>query len=190
MGITEIILVAIGISLDAAGVMICLGATMPEIRGRTLARMGVIIAPWQVVVLLAGSELRHILPRSASPLVMGTWAVLAALIFLGLGIYMFVKAGRREVIYEYRRDALETRVIFFTAVALSLDDFFAGIGMGLMDAELAAELIAVLIASVAAVIGGMYLGYYWGVEQRNKAYTVSGTLLCIAGLDVLIRYLA
>lgn len=190
MGITEIILIAMGTSLDAAGVMICFGAMMPRVKPGTLVRLCAIIAPWQACVLLLGSVLRYILPGlSESILLMGGWSVLASLLFLGLGVYMFVKAGQQEVIYEYRKDTLETKVILLTAIALSLDNFFAGIGLGLMNVELLAEFVTVLIAGVAAVIGGIYLGYHWGAEQQNKAYIASGIILCVAGVDVLIRYL-
>lgn len=190
MGLAEIIMIAAGISLDMVGVMICYGALMPHIRTETLVRLCLIIAPWQVIVLLAGSCLRRILPTSGHSTTVVSWcAVLAALIFLGLGIFLFVKAARQEVLYEYRRDTLENKVIFLTAMATSVDALFAGIGLGFMNTELMAELAAVLTATVAAIICGIYLGYRWGSEQRGKAYTAGGILLCAAGIDMLIRYL-
>jgi putative Mn2+ efflux pump MntP len=189
LGLIEIILIAAGTSLDIVGVMICFGARLPQVHKKTLLRLCSMVAPWQMLVLLVGNGLSRTFPGIGNPLIMGTCSALAATIFLILSIYMFVKAYKSTPVFEYRIDHLETKTIFFSAVALSVDNFLAGAGMGLMNAKLTAELAATGLASLGAIISGIYLGYYLGIEQRAKVYIVSGILLCIAGVDVLVRFL-
>ena len=71
----------------------------------------------------------------------------------------------------------------------SLDAFFAGIGTGFLETELLAELITMAVVTILIVILGMYTGYRLGWEQKKKANGLGGIILCLAGIDVIIRYL-
>ncbi len=189
MTLWEIILVSIGLSLDVYAVVVLYSAMLAKIEKRKLVNMCLIFAGWQMLAVLAGNLITE-LPffKMVSTQMEDLWDVISVVIFFALGAYMLYKAGKREVVFEHRSE-INYKKVCLAAVITSLDAFFAGIGTGFLETELLAELITMAVVTILIVILGMYTGYRLGWEQKKKANGLGGIILCLAGIDVIIRYL-
>lgn len=61
------------------------------------------------------------------------WKYISVAIFLGLGIYLIIKAARGKEIEERKAERLESRQFAMWMAITSLDVFIAGIGFGFLD---------------------------------------------------------
>ena len=108
-------------------------------------------------------------------------------IFLGLGIYLIIKAARGKEIEERKAERLESRQFAMWMAITSLDVFIAGIGFGFLDTVFFKTFIVILLITPVSVIAGLYAGWWAGCQARKKIVAVGGCLLLIGGLELLIR---
>ena len=127
-----------------------------------------------LVGVLLGSVVAHWLGGAAS------WA--GAIIIMLTAIYMFFDAPAPAQ-HDHRGSLLR---LVPTAVALSLDNLGAGVGLGAMGFNLGISLVA--FASVTAVMTalGLLVGrFLYGLLAPRQAAGVSGALLFLTGAGML-----
>lgn len=115
--------------------------------------------------------------------------ILPVLIFFGLGIYMIWKALKNKFIHERREEDLLLRDIFILAVITSIDALLVGIGLAFLKINLFDSMLSIILINFLSVIFGVYTGYYYGYEQKTKAYTIGGIMLVSIGMRVLLNTL-
>lgn len=189
MSLAEILLVSVGLSFDVFAAMICEGAMLARVEKKKLIFICLIFCIWQQAAVVCGNLITLIPVFADSSREMQTaGSCLSMIIFVTLGIYMLWKAYRKEAFLE-QCAKISYRKIWLLAVATSIDAFFAGIGFGFLDAEMAAVGLTLAVITALFVIGGIYTGYRLGYEEKAKAHGIGGVILIIAGMDVIIRYL-
>lgn len=187
----EILLITLGISLDIFGVVTCEGALLAEINKKRLVAGGVLVALLQTVALylgnlIGGVSLRYDI-RNRQIL---TVRVIAAIIFIVLGVRMGWKAWKNEGIVEHRAEGGLNLFKILKLVAMSsVYTILTGVAFGFLGTSVTRVLLMVVCFTVIMVILGMYTGYRFGFEQKTKAYSIGGMLLIIGGIDVVIRYI-
>lgn len=190
MNVVEIVFISVALSLDVFVATLCLGAVLPEIKRGVVVKLCILYGFWQVLALIGGHMISMFaFVENKKEGITSAWHLISVMIFIGLGIRMFNKAWKREPFLEKRLDRVKIRTFLVLAVLISLDAFFAGISMGFLQTELLVEIVVLLISTVFFVITGLYTGYRMGYEEKHKTYYVSGSLLVLAGLDVLIKFL-
>ncbi len=187
----EILLITLGISLDIFGVVTCEGALLAEINKKSLAAGCALVALLQTAALYLGNlvggfSLRYdIKDRQIL-----TIRVIAAIIFIVLGIRMVWKAWKNEGIVEHREEGgLKLRKILKLVAMSSVYTILTGVAFGFLGTSLLQVLLMIVCFTVIMVILGLYTGYRLGFEQKSKAYSIGGVLLIIGGIDVVIRYI-
>lgn len=192
MGLVEILLLTMGISFDTFAIMTCKGAMLPRVNKSRLLGIGLIFGGWQALVLLLSNHIliRHLIHISFfSKLSKFGFIVeiFAVLIFCGLGIYMLGKALENKIIHERREEFFPIRETFILAVVTSINALLIGIGIAFLRIDLLDSLLLIILINFLAVILGVYTGYFYGYEQKTKAYTVGGIILVSIGIKVLLK---
>ena len=189
MNLGEVLLIAVGLSLDVFAVVICRGALLSRIEKKRLLLLSAIFALWQVGALLAGSLLGQLSSSSRALKELNvSWRTGSMVIFIILGIYLFLKARKGRPIQEKCNDNFPVKEMIFLACATSLDAFFAGIGFAFLQTSLLKETISIAVVTVLAVLLGIYTGYRLGYEFRARAYMIGGILLVAAGVELFVRF--
>ena len=188
MNLIENILIIAGISLDIFADVECQGSLVAKVDKKQLAAICGVMMIWQFAALALGDRLALLFYGNAADRD-GTLAgfAIAAVIFFGLGIRLFVKAARSERIQERRQESLKPGRSFRMAAATSIYTLLAGMAFGLLGTYLPRMLVIVLLITAIVVISGIYTGYRFGSEYRTKAYFGGAILLWIAGADVMVR---
>ncbi|MCR6546943.1 manganese efflux pump MntP family protein [Dehalobacterium formicoaceticum] len=188
----EIILLAIGISLDAFAVMTIQGAMIPTIHFFNLIKVGVLFGGWQTLVITLSSALtqRYIVSNSLmDPLyIREILGVLATGIFVFLGLYLIWKARHHYYVEEKLQERLYVRKTFRLAIVTSLDALLAGISMGIMGVSVTGLLFPFMFISVLAVFLGVYVGHWFGYEPKTNAYYLGATIILVTSLNMALSF--
>ncbi len=185
MNLGEVLLIAVGLSLDVFAVVICRGALLSRIEKKRLLLLSAVFAVWQVGALVIGSLLGRISNMMETLEELNViWRTGSMANF----VILLTKAKKGRPIQETCRDSFPVKEMIFLACATSLDAFFAGIGFAFLQTSMLKETISIAVVTVLAVLFGIYTGYRLGYEYRAKAYIVGGILLVAAGVELFVRF--
>lgn len=184
----EVLLVAVGVSLDLFAAMEAQGSLVSKVNKWHLSGICVLIAVWQLASLGLGvglSSLLYKLNQVPNETLMGE--ILAIVIYTGLGIRLVLKAIKDEQSEEHLELHLGLRRFVRMAAVTSIYTLLAGIAFGLLEVNLIMVLIMIVAITVIVVVAGMYTGYHFGHIHKKKAYIAGTVIMWAAGIDVLIR---
>lgn len=187
----ENMLIIAGISLDIFAATECQGSLVAKVEKKQLTCLCLLVSIWQFAALYIGNFLSALLMKkddiAENEVFIGN--VIAAAIFVCLGISLVVKAVKNERIHEHREENLGVLKFVHKLAGASIYTLLAGIAFGFVGTNLRISLTMMVYLSVLVVIAGVYTGYRFGFEQKRKAYTVGAVLLWIVGLDVVVRHI-
>ncbi|MEY8390979.1 hypothetical protein D3Z36_12605 [Lachnospiraceae bacterium] len=189
MNVVEEMVILLGISLDIFGAMECQGSLVAKIDKKQLLIFSGILTAGQTVALTFGSIFAKLLCQKqiqVQDVFLGQ--VMAAAIFLCLGLRLLVKAWKNEGVVEHREETFDVGPFLRRYVHSVLFTMLTGFAMGFLGTPLAVQLLLAVIFTVLAAIIGMYTGYRLGYEHKMKAYAIGGVLLIAGCVDVIIKY--
>lgn len=186
----EILMIAIGISMDVFAVVECQGALVARIRKKHLALIIALVSACQLVSLSAGyGGAALLIHYSVKEQQMLMGRVLAVIIFFGMAARLLLKACKNERIDERREDELTVKRFFKLSALNSIYIFLIGAAFAFLGTSMVLLLGIILVITVLCVVTGIYTGYHFGYEQKTKVYLIGAVLLVAGGIDVIIRYI-
>lgn len=185
MGFVELLLLAIGLSMDAFAVSICKGLSMK----RAGLRTGVICGSWfggfQALMPLIGFFLGSLFASAIE-----TFDHWVAFGLLGLiGINMLREAFDKDECESCHAD-LSAKTMFVMAVATSIDALAVGISLAMaqgVNIWVAIALIGVITFVMCCV--GVKIGSIFGSKFEKKAQIAGGVILIGLGIKILLEHL-
>lgn len=187
----EILIVSIGISLDLFAAVECQGALVAKIHAKHLILITLLVSSWQLAILYLGNFGATLLCSyniGADKVVMER--IISVTIFFFLGLRLLFQAWKNEQIDERREEELGVRRFFRLVAVTSFYTFVTGAAFGFLGTSVILLLAIVLAITVVCVVAGMYTGYHLGYEPKTKVYIVGGILLIVAGIEIILRYVA
>ena len=183
-------LVVLGISLEIFGAMECQGSLVAKIEKKQLLVFCTVLAAGQALALGIGDVLSLFLSRhgaQAKENFLGQ--VIAAAIFLLLGLRLLLKARKIELIFERLEEKFQVKRFLVIYSKGILFTFLAGIALGFLGGSISVLLLLTLFSTILVTVVGMYTGYRLGFEHKMKAYVLGGLLLIAGSVDVVARFL-
>lgn len=190
MSVVEILLVSVGLSIDAFVAVAYICAGFSKIQIKNMVGLCFLFGGMQLGTLLIGN-LITLLPMFSwahAQDMADSWEGLTVLIFAGLGIYMICKGIKRENVLERRQDTIDWKTTTILSALTSIDAFFAGVGLGFLDTEMICQALTLFPVTVLEVIFGIIVGYRLGLKHNRHAYWIGGALLLISSADVMLHY--
>ena len=189
MGIIEMLMLAVGLSMDAFAVSICKGLCMKKATLRSQAICGAWFGGFQGLMPLIGFFLGTLFAEAIQAF--DHWVAFA---LLGLiGINMLKEAFSKESVdsCDVSGEAdLSVKTMFVMAVATSIDALAVGISLamaGNVNIWLAVTLIGVTTFILSAI--GVKVGNVFGSRYEKKAQFCGGAILILLGLKILLEHL-
>ena len=184
MGFFELLLLAVGLSMDAFAVSICKGLSMKKADLRAMSVCGVWFGGFQALMPLIGFLLGSLFAEAIEAI--DHWV---AFLLLGIiGINMLKEAFSKE---EEEHDAdLSVKAMFVMAVATSIDALAVGISLAMagdVNIILAVTLIGVITFAMSAM--GVKIGNIFGSRFEKKAQLAGGVILVLLGTKILLEHL-
>ena len=188
MGIGELLLLAVGVSMDAFAVSICKGLAMKEATLKASMTCGLWFGGFQALMPTIGFFLGTLFADAIQAI--DHWV---AFVLLGIiGINMLKEAFEKEdcsCCQEHNAD-MSVKTMFVMAVATSIDALAVGISLamaGNVNIWLAALFIGICTCGFSAV--GVKIGNVFGSRFEKKAQTAGGLILILLGLKILLEHL-
>lgn len=183
MGIVELFILAIGVSMDAFAVSICKGLSMKKTNIKAMATCGLWFGSFQALMPLIGFLLGSLFASAIQAV--DHWVAFALLAFIGISM---IKDAYGE---EENCDAdFSFKTMFTMALATSIDALAIGISLamvGNVNIILAVILIGITTGIISAI--GVKIGGIFGNKFEKKAQIAGGIILIILGIKILLEHL-
>ena len=189
MGIIELILTAIGLSMDAFAAAICKGLNMQKINHKHAFVISLFFGGFQGLMPFIGWVLGKQFEAYITDF--DHWIAFALLAFI----------GGKMLVEALKKDddgcccdcgAFDVKDVLVLAVATSIDALAVGITFATLKMQLAETVVAVLL--IAAVTfgfsyAGVAIGNRFGAKFKSKAEFAGGVILVLIGVKILLEHL-
>lgn len=183
MGLIELVLIAVGLSMDAFAVSVCKGLAMPKCTFKKVAIVGLWFGGFQALMPAIGYILGAQFQEAIASIDHWIAFVLLALI----GGNMIHEALDND---EEEADAsLDVKTMFLLAVATSIDALAIGITFAFLKVNIIPAVCFIGIVTFIISFAGVKIGNVFGARYKNKAEIVGGVILILLGLKILLEHL-
>lgn len=183
MGLIELFLIAVGLSMDAFAVSVCKGLAMPKCTFKKAAIVGLWFGGFQALMPAIGYVLGAQFQETIASIDHWIAFVLLALI----GGNMIHEALDND---EEEADAsLDVKPMFLLAVATSIDALAIGITFAFLKVNIIPAVCFIGIVTFIISFAGVKIGNVFGARYKNKAEIVGGVIFILLGLKILLEHL-
>lgn len=183
MGFVELIVLAVGLSMDACAVAICKGACMRRTDMKQRTMIAVSFGLFQGVMPLIGWALAR--QFAASIHRFDHWIAFILLAVLGGKMLWDAMHMQEETVCE----PLKLQELLLLSLATSIDALAAGVALGMLEVNIVFSVSLIALITCALSFLGTVIGNRFGQKYENKAQYVGGATLCLMGLKILIEHL-
>lgn len=185
MGLLELFILAIGLSMDSFAVSICKGLATQKVKLRHTAIAGAWFGGFQALMPLIGYFLGTTFEKYVTAV--DHWI---AFVLLGaIGANMIKEAFSKEE--DCSDGSFGIKTMFVMAVATSIDALAIGITFALLpDVNIIAAVSFIGVTTFILSAIGVKLGNVFGAKYKSKAELAGGIILVILGVKILIEHLS
>ena len=189
MGIGELFLLAVGLSMDAFAVSVCKGLAMKKATLKAEATCGLWFGGFQALMPTVGFFLGALFADAIEAF--DHWVAFALLAIIGINMLKEALEKKDETGDNPEKDAdLSVKTMFLMAVATSIDALAVGISLamvGSVNIWLAAAFIGICTCLLSAL--GVKIGNVFGSRYEKKAELAGGVILILLGVKILLEHL-
>ena len=187
MGLGELLLLALGVSMDAFAVSICKGLAMKKAGLKEGLTCGIWFGGFQALMPLIGFFLGTLFAEAIEAI--DHWV---AFVLLGIiGFNMLKEAFEKgcDCCEEQNAD-LSVKTMFVMAVATSIDALAVGISLAMAgDVNIGAAVVLIGLFTCGMSAMGVKIGNIFGSRFEKKAQLAGGVILIGIGLKILLEHL-
>ena len=183
MSFLELLLVAVGLSMDAFAVAVCRGLEMRRIDYRQALLIAVFFGGFQalmpVVGYLLGAGFEHYISA------FDHWIAFALLAFIGgKMIWEAVQGGEEE-----HPQQLGLKLLLMMAIATSIDALAVGVTFAFLRVQIVPAVSSIGVITFALSFAGVKIGNVFGDRFQKKAEICGGVILILIGAKILLEHL-
>ncbi len=181
MGIFELFVLAVGLSMDAFAVSVCKGLSLGKINWKHMGIAGLWFGGFQALMPLIG----YLLGSRFSDLVTkyDHWIAFILLLFIG-GNMVKESMDKNE---ERMDNSMTVKTMFLLAVATSIDALAVGVTFAFLDVSIIPAVTFIGVVTFVCSAVGIKVGSVFGYKYKSKAELCGGIILIILGLKILLE---
>lgn len=183
MGIIEILILAIGLSMDTFAVSLSAGVALKQFRPMYTFKMALWLAIFQGVMPVIG----WLLGREFVSYIQSCdhWIAFALLLFLGAKmIYEALFAKEEDKCFIPTR----TITLIQMGVATSIDALAIGVSFAFLKINMWQAITMITLVTFLVSVAGSYIGKIFGTKWNKCSYVAGGIILIAIGLKILIEH--
>ena len=183
MAFWELMLLAVGLSMDAFAVAICKGLAMDKVTLQRAAVVGLWFGGFQGLMPLLGWLLGS---RFAAYITaVDHWIAFALLVLLGINMIREARCPDEED----TNASLAFRVMLPMAVATSIDALAVGITFAFLGVSIWVAIAIIGVTTFVLSLVGVVVGNQFGSRFEKPTTIAGGIVLILIGLKILIEHL-
>lgn len=186
MGIFEIFMIGVGLSMDAFAASICKGLNMRRLNVKNMLIIGLFFGGFQALMPLAG----WILGKQFESYITSVdhWFAFALLVFIGGKMIYDVFHEDDENYSGEKTDKLDMKEVLTLAVATSIDALAVGISFAFLQVDILKAVSVIGVTTFVLSLIGVAVGHIFGSKYEKKATLAGGVILILIGLKILLEH--
>ena len=179
MTIIELIIISIGLGMDACSVSICKGLCMSKFNIYKAIVISMWFATFQLLMPIIGYYFGNTFGSNIK-----TYSHLIAFILLIiLGINMIKESNEKDLSIN---DDVSVTSMIIPSVATSIDALSVGVTFSLLDINIFSSSIIIFIITFILSFIGVKIGEIFGSRYKSKAQVLGGIILIFMGIKMFI----
>ncbi len=184
MDIFELLLIAVGLSMDAFAVSVCKGLSVQRLKPRHYLLTGAWFGGFQALMPSAGFLLGSAFERYIVSF--DHWIAFVLLAFIGGNMVKESFSGDEDC----HDGSFSPRTMFLLAVATSIDALAVGVTFALLpDVHIIAAVSLIGVTTFLLSAAGLKAGNVFGLRYKARAELAGGVILILMGLKILLEHL-
>ena len=183
MNAITIILIALGLAMDAFAVSVASGITIKRQRTRSAFKFGMFFGSFQMIMpvagWLAGVRLQSLIAN------IDHWIAFVLLAFIGCK--MIYESFKLEEKTEAASRGI--KVMLFLSVATSIDALAVGLSFAFLEISIVTSVIVIGIVTFVLSFAGIFIGNTIGHFFEKKLEALGGLILIGIGIKILLEHL-
>ena len=182
MGLAELFIIAVGLSMDACAVAICKGLSVQTIKPKHILITGLWFGGFQAAMpligFLLGTNFADLIKR------FDHWIAFLLLGFIGANM---IRASFGSA--EKLNDCFDAKTMFPLAIATSIDALAVGVSFAFLSVDIAPAVSFIGVITFLLSMLGVKLGNVFGARYKSKAELAGGIILILMGTKILLEHL-
>ena len=186
MGLIELFLLAVGLSMDAFAVSVCTGLSTQKLTWKHYLTIGLWFGGFQALMPTIGYFLGSTFESYITSV--DHWAAFVLLAIIGVN--MIREGLRKDEPEEDQNASFSFQTMLVLAVATSIDALAVGITFALLpgvNLPAAVSFIGATTFLLSAI--GLKVGNVFGLKYKSRAEIAGGAILVLLGLKILLEHL-
>ena len=184
MSIWEILLLGVGLSMDAFAVSICKGLSVKKVKWQHLLCVGAYFGIFQALMPTLG----YFLGTTFSNLIDQFDHWVAFILLAIIGVNMVREALSKDE--DETNDDFGFKTMLLLAIATSIDALAVGVTFALLpDVNVPLAVCLIGITTFVCSAAGLKVGNLFGLKYKAKAELAGGIILILIGLKILLEHL-
>lgn len=184
MGFVELLIIAVGVSMDAFAVSVCKGLSVRVLRPRHAVTVAMWFGGFQALMPLVG----YLMGVSFADLVSNFDHWIAFLLLALIGGKM-IKESLEDEGFEVNPD-FTFKTMLMLAIATSIDALAVGVSFAFLRVDVWTSVLFIGVTTAAFSCAGVVIGNHFGARYKSKAELAGGVILVLIGLKILIEHLS
>ena len=185
MGLVELFVIAVGLSMDAFAVSICKGLSLGKIKFKHMCIAGLWFGGFQALMPAMGYFLGSFFADMVTKY--AHWVAFILLAFIG-GNMIKESFGKEEACEceGCGEAAMDVKTMFLLAIATSIDAMAVGVSFAFLKVDIVPAVIFIGCITFICSGLGVKIGSIFGSKYKSKAELAGGIVLIVMGLKTLL----
>ena len=183
MGLTEITILSIGLSMDAFAVAMCKGLSMRKMSWKKAIVIAWYFGIFQAVMPLIGYGLGIKFQQSIANI--DHWIAFILLTIIGINMLKEIWSK----VESESNDNIDFKSMIVLAIATSIDALAIGITFAFLKCNIVFSVTCIGIITFLLSLIGVKIGNIFGAKYEKKAQLVGGLILILLGIKILVEHL-
>ena len=187
MGILELLLIGIGLSMDAFAVAICQGLCMKKLNWRHAAVIALFFGGFQALMPLIGWVLGSQFAEYIQNI--DHWVAFVLLVLIGGNMVREALSPEEEKVACAVESKLDYKQLFLMAVATSIDALAVGVTFAFLEVSIVPAISIIGCTTFCLSLVGVAMGNFFGTRYKKRAELSGGIILILLGAKILLEHL-
>ena len=188
MGFIELLLIGVGLSMDAFAVSICQGISMTKIKWGHALTVGLYFGGFQALMpftgWMLGSQFAGCIQQYDH------WAAFVLLLLIGGNMIREALSGEEDEAEDAAIGAgLDHKKLFLMAIATSIDALAVGVTFAFLDIAILPAIGIIGTTTFFISVAGVAVGCWFGARYKKRAEITGGVILVLLGVKILLEHL-
>ena len=184
MDFLSLLLLAVGLSMDAFAVSICKGLAVGKVKAKHMCVVGAWFGGFQALMPTIGYLLGTKFEKYITAV--DHWIAFVLLLLIGANM---IREALSKSEPEEADASLAFKTMFLMAVATSIDALAVGITFAFLQVNIVPAALTIGATTFIISAIGVKVGSVFGLRYKKRAEIAGGVILCLLGVKILLEHL-